>query len=156
MQLAEQRLSLHCEPQAVVCTLWLCSWICFTRKQSSWEAALAPRGMGWKQPFSSCFLDLDYPISYPALHTLCLPFTEPFGWRFAVCPRQALLCSVQLMRAAMHCCSGMPLPFSSAIRAAIGALWALSDFPYFSNFICPVPSCHSGLWGGETALLQPC
>lgn len=82
-----------------------------------------------------------------------------------VSPRQALLCHVQLVRAAITyhpgvslllaaVLPGMSLPFRSVIPAASGALWALSNSSHFSNFIFSVSSCLSGLWGGETTLLQ--
>lgn len=47
--------------------------------------------------FFSCFLDL----AVITFLTLCLPFTEPFGWQFTVSPRQALLCCMQLIKAAI-------------------------------------------------------
>jgi len=157
----ERHWSLRCKEEAVSCTRWMCSWMCFSGKQSSQEAALAPRDTGWKQSFYSCFLDLTIVTFLTLLCTLRVyplrsildgsPQCPPGRRCFATCTSSEL---PSLFTPGSHCCSlhhcfGMPVPLSSAIRAARGALWALS------NLICSVLSCLFGLWGGETELLEP-
>lgn len=115
--LAGKHWTFYCEMLAVTCPLWLCSWMCFTRKWSSWETALVLRDRGWKQTFLLCFCDLAIITFLTLLCTPRCPLLSPLGgslWCppgrhcFATCSSSELpsLITWGSRCCSLHCCPG--------------------------------------------------